>query len=433
VTDPFDPWRPRHEPEPPADHPGDLRLEGQATQPLPPFEPAPREDTYAAPPAHAPTFPAIPGPAGPFRSNEDSYRRSSPRVALIALLASLLGGLVASAATIVALDRREEQAPIVVAEQPTQAPEVVVPAGQTQVEVVAEAVLPTVVQIDIDGGADVGSPSGNGSGVIYRSDGYIVTNNHVVESAENMQVVFADGTSETAQLVGRDALSDIAVIRVPRQDLTAIRIGDSARLRVGQLAVAVGSPFGLEGSVTAGVISALNRPISVGDGIRLPNVIQTDAPINPGNSGGALVGADGRLIGINSAILTSGAQANAGVGFAVPASTVVDIADELIDSGDMIYPFLGVEGANVPPAAVKRLGVEQGALVTGVPDGTPADEAGIRPDDVIVRLGAQPIQTMDELIVAVRQAEVGDAITVVYIRDGKRHTVEVTLAERPEL
>ena len=293
--------------------------------------------------------------------------------------------------------------------------------------------LPTVVQIDIDGGSEVGSPSGNGSGVIYRSDGYIVTNNHVVESAETMQVVFADGSSETAQLVGRDALSDIAVIRVPRDDLTAIRIGDSAQLQVGQLAVAVGSPFGLEGTVTAGVISALNRPISVGDGIRLPNVIQTDAPINPGNSGGALVGADGRLIGINSAILTSGAQANAGVGFAVPASTVVDIADELIDSGAVIYPFLGVEGADVPPAAVKRLGVEQGALVTGVQPDTPAQDAGIRADDVITRFDGRPIATMDELIVAVRQSEVGDTITVVYIRDGKRQTVDVTLAERPEL
>ena len=433
MTDPFDPWRPRHEPEPPAEHPGDLRLGGFPPSPGPPFEPQPRSQAPHAPSRHVPTFPSIPAPTAAFAQPAIGDRPGRSGVAFIALLASLLGGLVASAATIIALDSDEAQPAVIAAEQPTQAPAVEVAGGPTQVEIVARAVLPTVVQIDIDGGSEPGSPSGNGSGVIYRSDGYIVTNNHVVENADTMQVVFADGSSETAELVGRDALSDIAVIRVPRDDLTAIRIGDSARLQVGQLAVAVGSPFGLEGTVTAGVISALNRPISVGDGIRLPNVIQTDAPINPGNSGGALVGADARLIGINSAILTSGAPANAGVGFAVPASTVVDIADELIDSGSVIYPFLGVEGADVPPAAAKRLGVEQGALVTGVQPDTPAKDAGIRADDVITRFDAQPITTMDELIVAVRQAEVGDTITVVYIRDGKRHRVDVTLAERPEL
>jgi S1-C subfamily serine protease len=290
-----------------------------------------------------------------------------------------------------------------------------------------------VVQIDIDGGGPVATSGGNGSGVIYRSDGYIITNNHVVAQADEMEVVFADGTRAEGTLVGRDVLSDIAVIRVDREDLTAIRVGDSSQLRVGQLAVAIGSPFGLEGSVTAGVISALNRPISVGQGIRLPNVIQTDAPINPGNSGGALVGADGRLIGINSAILTAGSPANAGVGFAVPVSTAVDIAEELISSGSVIYPYLGVEGANVPSAAAQRLGVDRGALIERVPAGTPAAEGGLQADDVVTRFGEVEITTMDELIVAVRQADVGDVITVVYIRNGEERTTEVTLVERPDL
>ena len=390
-----------------------------------------RDDTR---PMSYPTIPAIPPPPPP-----DSGRRHGPRTALVALVASLIGGLLASGATVVALQRQDGSsdndppAALGVTEQPTQAEEVAVSTAPTQVEEVAAAVLPTVVQIDIEGGGALGSASGNGSGVIYRSDGYIITNNHVVAGANEMEVVFADRSRERATLVGRDVLSDIAVVKVDRDDLTAIRIGDSSALRVGQLAVAIGSPFGLEGSVTAGVISALNRPINVGDGIRLPNVIQTDAPINPGNSGGALVGADGRLVGINSAILTAGSPANAGVGFAVPVATAVDIADELIETGSVTYPFLGVEGANVPAAAVDRLGVEAGALITDVQPDTPADDAGLRDEDVIIEIDGIEITSMDDLVIAIRQGEVGDTVEVVYIRDKEERTVEVTLVERPDL
>ena len=420
MTQEYGSWR--GEPAPagdPADPAGTqtLRLEP---------EPRPRPRNISA-------YPMIPGgPVYPPRGEGDTGGR--PRVALVAFVAALIGGLLASAATVVTLDRREPpSAADIVAEQPAQAPDVPIVQERTQVEAVAEAVLPTVVRIDIDGGGVTGSSTGNGSGVIYRSDGYILTNNHVVAGADEMEVVFADGTRDEGELIGRDVLSDIAVIRVDRDDLTAIRIGDSSQLRVGQLAVAIGSPFGLEGSVTAGVISAINRPISVGQGIRLPNVIQTDAPINPGNSGGALVGADGRLIGINSAILTAGSPANAGVGFAVPVSTAVDIAEELITSGTVTYPYLGVEGTNVPSAAAERLGVELGALIERVQDDTPAADAGLRPDDVIVQFGDTEITSMDELIVAVRQADVGDSVTVVYIRNGREERVDVTLAERPDL
>ncbi|MPZ73300.1 MAG: PDZ domain-containing protein [Nitriliruptorales bacterium] len=421
MTDPDGPWR-RHDPP---RHPDSSQTSGG--------DPPPAEAAAQARPNHVPTFPPIPTRAG--SADEDgTNRRSSPRIGLITLVAALLGGVVAATATVAALDRREVEPTATVREQPTQAPEIAVVQGRTQVEAVAEAVLPTVVQIDIGGqSAVVPTAAGNGSGVVYRTDGYIITNNHVVESADDMEVVLADGSREQARLIGRDVLSDIAVIKVDREDLTAIRVGDSSQLRVGQLAVAIGSPFGLEGSVTAGVISALNRPISVGQGIRLPNVIQTDAPINPGNSGGALVGADGRLIGINSAILTTGAQANAGVGFAVPVATAVDIADELIDSGSVVYPFLGVEGGNVPSTAAERLGVDQGALVTAVQNNTPAADAGLRVDDVVIEFDGNEITSMDDLIVAVRQGEVGDTVEVVYIRDGDERTVEVTLVERPEL
>ena len=389
-----------------------------------------REDTQPV------AYPQIPAPPAAHGGGNDQERNPRPKVALIALVASLIGGLLASAATVVALERGpENEPPVAVEEQPVQSPEVAVNTEQTQVEAVAEAVLPTVVQIDIGSGGNspLESATGNGSGVIYRSEGYIITNNHVVVGADDMQIVFADGSRAEATLVGRDPLSDIAVVKVDKDNLTAIRIGSSSSLRVGQLAVAIGSPFGLEGSVTAGVISALNRPISVGDGIRLPNVIQTDAPINPGNSGGALVGADGRLVGINSAILTAGSPANAGVGFAIPVTTAVDIADELIESGSVTYPYIGVEGSNVPAAAAERLGVEKGALVTGVQRDTPADEAGLRVDDVITRIDDTEITTMDDLIIAVRQAEVGDTVEVVYIRGERERTTEVTLVERPDL
>jgi S1-C subfamily serine protease len=177
------------------------------------------------------------------------------------------------------------------------------------------------------------------------------------------------------------------------------------------------------------VVSALNRPISVGDGIRLPDVIQTDAPINPGNSGGALVDADGRLIGINSAILTAGSPANAGVGFAIPANIVVDVADELIENGEVVYPLLGV--TQTEEAASGQEAPGDGAVVGGVEAGGPADEGGLEAGDVITRLDDTPITSFDDLILAIRQRDVGDTVRVTYRRGGDEQTAEVTLVERP--
>ena len=380
-----------------------------------------------APPPALPVYPPIPG-AGPARP-----ARSQPlRTMAVALVSALIGGLLASGATVMALRELPGTAARNGTQLQQQISSPVIPASRerTQVEAVAEAVLPTVVQIDV-GGAGL-EASGNGSGVIYRSDGHIITNNHVVQAADTLSVVFADGSRARATVVGRDELSDIAVVKVDRQGLTAISTGEGDALRVGQLAVAIGSPFGLEGSVTAGVVSALNRPISVGDGIRLPSVIQTDAPINPGNSGGALVGADGKLIGVNSAILTAGTPANAGVGFAIPVDIAVDIADQLIASGEVVYPFLGVEGTDVTPEMAERLDVDQGAYVERVQEGTPASKAGIRRGDVIVKLDGEAITTMDDLILAIRRAEVGDTVNVEYLRDERERTAKIILVARPE-
>jgi S1-C subfamily serine protease len=276
--------------------------------------------------------------------------------------------------------------------------------------------------------------SGNGSGVVYRADGLIVTNNHVVERSGQVEVVFADGEQLPAEIVGQDPLNDLAVIRVDRDGLDAIETGRTRQLQVGDLAVAVGSPFGLDATVTVGVVSALGRGVHAGaaDGaaVYLPEVIQTDAPINPGNSGGALVDRSGRLIGINSAILTSGEPANAGVGFAIPVDTVVDVADELIANGRVAHPLLGVSGGPVTEQAAARLGVRDGAWIAEVSPGTPASEAGLVPDDVIVALDDRRITSMEDLTIAVRDREVGDRVEVTFIRDGRRRTVAVVLAER---
>ncbi|MBA3373743.1 MAG: trypsin-like peptidase domain-containing protein [Euzebyaceae bacterium] len=380
-------------------------------------------------------FPAIPASVyPPSAASSPSVRRT----VVVAMAAALVGGLLASGITLAAIAGDpaggNAQQAVVTEPEPVAVPE---PAartsgddGLTQVEAVAEAVLPAVVQIELRrGDAQEAQASGNGSGVIYRSDGHILTNNHVVAQADGLRVKFADGEMARARVVGTDPLTDLAVVKVDSRGLPAIRIGDNDSLRVGALAVAIGSPFGLEGSVTAGVVSALNRPISVGDGIRLPDVIQTDAPINPGNSGGALVDADGRLIGINSAILTAGSPANAGVGFAIPANIVVDVADELIENGEVVYPLLGV--TQTEEAASGQEAPGDGAVVGGVEAGGPADEGGLEAGDVITRLDDTPITSFDDLILAIRQRDVGDTVRVTYRRGGDEQTAEVTLVERP--
>ena len=431
-----------------------------------PPPPAPVDDGLRLPPP--PVYPRIPGTGSPWAAPgqalvlgetgptasplEDAppggpsfaaplearpARDPRPKVAGVALVAALIGALVGSGSAAAVLSQRTADSGRAVAQAPAPAPIVQAPTVEVEggpedrVAVIAAAVLPSVVQIDITDGMG----GGNGSGVIYRSDGYIITNNHVVAGADTVQVVFADRTRVLGEVVGADAFSDLAVVKVDRKGLPAIQIGDSGDLQVGELAVAVGSPFGLDGSVTAGVVSALNRVIDVGEvggaPVSLANAIQTDAPFNPGNSGGALVSGDARLIGINSAIFTSGAPANAGVGFAIPSSTAVDVADELIATGVVHHPFLGVAGTTLNPLASERLGVDAGAVIESVEPGTPAADAGLRVDDVVTELDGAPITSMDALVVAIRDHDVGDTVEITYIRDGEATTVEVTLADRP--
>ncbi|MPZ87231.1 MAG: PDZ domain-containing protein [Nitriliruptorales bacterium] len=401
------------------------------------------EDLRTDPASGWPTaYPAIPSGARSADGDGTAGRGHGPwrQLAGVALGAAIAGSLLGGALLLGVLTWRgvlQLQGAVTGPALEVSSPTIEVNGGEDldRVAGVARAVLPSVVQVDIDGG-DSAFGTGNGSGVVYRSDGYIITNNHVVSRADGVTVVFADGSEADAEVVGTDRETDLAVLRVDRTGMPAISVGDSSDLQAGELAVAIGSPFGLDGSVTAGVVSAVNRgPISVrgpdGERVSLYDVIQTDAPINPGNSGGPLVSGQGRLIGINSAILTGGrTPGNAGVGFAIPVGIAVETVDELISSGEVRYAFLGVQGMDVNPDVAERVGVDAGAHVDEVLSG-PAEDAGLRPGDVVTDVDGALIDSMDALVMAIRQADVGDTVSVTYRRSGEDVTVEVTLTELP--
>lgn len=308
------------------------------------------------------------------------------------------------------------------------------PAGTVQA--VAQKVLPSVVQIQVAGA----QAEGEGSGVVLSSDGLILTNNHVAAGAGangKITVAFSDGTTASATLVGADPMSDIAVIKVEgRTDLTPIELGTSADVQVGQPVVAIGSPLGLAGTVTSGIVSALNRPVSTsgesGNQNTVIDAIQTDAAINPGNSGGALVNMDGKLIGINTAIATLGGEAaggqqggSIGLGFAIPVDQASRIANELVKTGKATQAIIGV--------SVSSRDTSHGAGVMDVTAGGPADKAGIPKGSVITRVDDRVVDSGDSLIAAIRSHAPGDKVEVTYTdANGKNGaTVEVTLGTAP--
>ncbi|HSK98154.1 MAG TPA: trypsin-like peptidase domain-containing protein [Euzebyales bacterium] len=289
---------------------------------------------------------------------------------------------------------------------------------------IAQTVLPSVARVDVGGSQGQGS----GSAVIYREDGYLVTNNHVVAGAQQVQVTLADGRPRSAEVVGTAAFSDLAVLRIDERGLPAATFADDIP-EVGSTAVAIGSPFGLDATVTAGVISAEDRELE-GGGVSLGGLIQTDAAINPGNSGGALADDRGRIIGINTAIL-SGSGTNSGVGFAVPSTSVVPLVDQIIETGDVNPGYLGISGGNVTPEAAEAFDVAAGAVVVQVVPGTPAAEAGLQAEDIIVEFGGQEIDSMAALSTQVTLRQPGEEVSITYVRDGERQQTTVTLDERP--
>jgi S1-C subfamily serine protease len=296
---------------------------------------------------------------------------------------------------------------------------------------------------------------GVGSGFFYDAEGHIVTNYHVVENAEELSVTLANGEVYPAEIVGVDPSTDLAVLHIEAEGLPdAIALGNSDQLRVGQFVVAIGNPFGQEGTLTVGVISALGRVIESPDDRFIGEAIQTDAAINPGNSGGPLLDLSGRVIGVNSQIISS-VGSSAGVGFAVSSNTVRRVVPQLIAQGRYPHPWLGVtllpfesEGARILREAGMEVPVDQGLLVAEVvPDG-PADMAGIRGGDRVVRLGNRRIPLNGDIIVAINgeplatykdlnvylesETRVGDSVEVTLIRDGEEMTKTATLGERPQ-
>ncbi|MCA9999320.1 MAG: trypsin-like peptidase domain-containing protein [Anaerolineales bacterium] len=289
--------------------------------------------------------------------------------------------------------------------------------------------------------------NGEGSGFVIDQEGHIVTNNHVVADGGPIQVNFANGRSVPATLIGTDPDSDVAVIKVdmPANELTVVPLGDSDSLKVGQIVIAIGSPFGLDNTMTTGIVSGLSRTLPGGASAsryQVPDVIQTDAAINPGNSGGPLLDLNGRVIGINTAI-ESPVRASSGVGFAVPVNVVKAVVPQIINGEQVQHPWLGIAGGTITPAAAEQMGLnseQRGVVVSTVTAGGPAAQAGLRGGDantglggdVIVGIDGQVVNEFDDLLgYIIQHTTVGQTVTLQILRGGQPQTVQITLGARP--
>ena len=302
---------------------------------------------------------------------------------------------------------------------------------------VANQVVPSVVTIAANGP----SGGGTGSGEVIRSGGYVLTNNHVISvaaSGGSVGVLFADGQSAPATITGRDPQTDLAVLHVETsRQLKVIALGSSSSVKVGQPVVAIGAPLGLSGTVTSGIISALDRTVEVpGEADRsalLVSALQTDASINPGNSGGGLVNCEGQLVGVPTAGATvpNSGGGSIGLGFAIPVDLAKRVADELIATGRVTHAFFGLQTAPIPPAAAEQAGLPEGLFVQAVTTGGPAATAGLRPEDVITKIDGEPATSNVQLQELTLTKKPGDTVSIEYTRDGQSATTTVTLAAQP--
>lgn len=321
------------------------------------------------------------------------------------------------------------------------------PAASGTVAAAAKKILPSVVTIS----EESSNESGTGSGTIIRADGHILTNNHVVSGASGggtLTVTLQDGRTYDAKVVATDPSSDLAVIKVDASGLPAATFGNSDALNIGELVVAVGSPLGLNGTVTSGIVSALHRPVRTGDSTvqdqqnTVLDAVQTDAPINPGNSGGPLVNSRGEIIGVNSAIATVGGgggspfggsqqSGNIGVGFAIPGNYAESVATQLITAGRAQHPYLGVTASTADENSRSTAASGSGAQIRSMVNGGPAQAAGLQNGDVITKLGDRAVTDVDSLIAAVRSHAIGDEVEVTYTRNGQTATAKAKLALQP--
>lgn len=415
--------------------------------------------------------------------------RSSRYLILVVALVSLLGLSACSAALPNALTVVDNlilnRAPVAAAASaPAIQPAAVRPSAkalvsddlQSRLMEIYETVNPAVVNIrvtampqsragmpqvpDMPSLPDMPYAQGEGSGFVWDNQGYIVTNNHVVDSATKVSVTFADGVSVPATVVGTDPESDLAVIKVDSKavKLQPIAMGDSSQVKVGQFVLAIGNPFGLAGSMSFGIVSALGRSLPAngetavltqGPSYTIPDIIQTDAPVNPGNSGGVLLDLDGNLVGVPSAI-ESPVQGSTGVGFAIPAAIVKQVVPELIRNGKFVHPWMGISGGTLSPEVAQAMGLpetQRGALVVDVTQNSPADKAGLRGStqdatingqdvkvggDVIVAIDGQPVKRFEDLVTYLaRNTQAGQTVKLTVLRAGKETLVSLTLAARP--
>lgn len=363
------------------------------------------------------------------------------RAALVALLVVVSGALAAC---------EDDSSPNSAGDNATSAPaegesDAAVPVLQTEEGLstieIAERLTRSIVRVQtesatVDQFGRVRPGSGVGSGVVIDTEGHIVTNNHVItgndgEPADSIEVVLFDQTTLPATVVGRDEATDLAVLQIDRDDLDAATWGDPSGLRVGQDVVAIGYALGLEGapSVTRGVLSATNRTITEPP-YTIPDALQTDSGINPGNSGGPLVNARGEVIGINTAIISNAQN----IGFAISVGLAAPIVEQLIAEGSVSRAYVGIASADVTATIARNfdLPVERGIYLTVVADGSPAEDAGLEPNDVVVEVDGEAIRNNGELLAILAERQPGDTVTFTYYRGGDEREAELTLAERPD-
>jgi putative serine protease PepD len=380
------------------------------------------------PPPTPPLFPYAPRPVPTAPTPPDRNRWIGPALGAVAgaaILALILWGTGR-------LDR-----PTAVTTATGVIREVVTEGDHASATAVARKVVPSVVTVDVGTGSGDGFQLiGSGSGVVLTSDGLIVTNHHVVADTDSYRVIFSDGRIYEASLVGSDRRTDLAVLRISAADLTPIELGSTTAANIGDVAIAVGSPLGLEGgpSVTVGVVSAFGRQVTTGstEVDTLFDMLQTDAPITQGSSGGALVDANGKLLGITSAIGVSAAGAE-GVGFAIPVELMSRITDEIIETGTVQHPFIGVSLGTAFSENPDGSQNPAGAYVTGFPiESAAARDAGIEIDDVIVAYDGNPVRIPDDLISGLRSYRVGDTVTLSVQRGSDHIEIQVVLGIRPD-
>jgi putative serine protease PepD len=408
-------------------------------------QPAPNEERPYAAPSDRPSFGAGPQPTAPYRPPYGGYpapypypgprtaaapsgmpRWAWPVITALALVVGLLGGVLGGVAVSSSMGNDVTNIPVIGTDNGAAKP---LKADNGSIAAVAARVLPSTVQIQANGGAGGSSPGGaTGSGFVLDDKDHVITNNHVVAGATkpgHLEVVDQDGKRHAARIVGRSAVYDLAVLDVTgASGLRPASIGSSRRLRVGDTVVAIGSPLGLSSTVTSGIVSATDRPVTTGDNTQSSfiNALQTDAAINPGNSGGPLVNLRGEVVGVNSAIATTGGvvgeSGNIGVGFAIPMEQVRITAAQILATGKARYPVIG---ANVNTVANNR------AEVVAVPSGTPAAQAGLRKGDVVTGVDGKPITDGISLIVAIRSHQPGETIDLSVRRAGRLRDVKVKL------